>query len=420
MAFKWLALVEFHQIFVTELALIDLVVDRFARDLASIDEQSAFGSFEQNSVVATAGDDHFNSVLVLALHSVVVSGVVAIINRGVAILEFNRMLGVGSVDLDGAHSFLIGTDRPCRDIDVVSTPVGELSAGIFVPPAELIVAAFLDVVDHRRLAEPHVPIESFRRHFLLEGAAHIATVDPNGHGLDLPQQSLLDHVDCSQKPAAVAALLGPDEHHLVFVLAAGIADQLVLFESQRQRLLTENMLASLQGFDRDLHVPVIGSHNADDIDVVTFQNFSIVAIGVSHALAEFRVVLSPIGMPTVDIAHGQDVTEIGVLMCIACPHASDADTSNAWTGIGRLVGERRLAPGKEGQRTSGSSQQGRLLEKITTIRLRLLHTDDPEINRCKSKKAGASHRPRLRRWERYISRSRFATNDSPPEGIEGN
>ena len=55
--------------------------------------------------------------------------------------------------------FLIVLDGPGGDIDVVRAPVGELAARVFVPPAELVVAALLAVRNLGRLAEPEVPVE---------------------------------------------------------------------------------------------------------------------------------------------------------------------------------------------------------------------------------------------------------------------
>ena len=70
---------------------------------------------------------------------------------------------------------LIHPDGPLGDIDVVCAPIGELAAGVFIPPAEFVMraaggiprirgtSAALNVIDQWRLTLPHVPIQ-FGRH----------------------------------------------------------------------------------------------------------------------------------------------------------------------------------------------------------------------------------------------------------------
>ena len=85
-----------------------------------------------------------------------------------------------------------------------------------------------------------------------------------------------------------APLLRADDEHPVVVLLAGVADQLVLFERERQRLLAEDVLAGLQGLDGDLHVPVVGRDDAHHVDVLAIEHLAVVAVGVGLALADAR------------------------------------------------------------------------------------------------------------------------------------
>ena len=79
-----------------------------------------------------------------------------------------------------------------------------------LPPAysyhqrKLIVAALRDVIDLRRLAEPEIPIEVFRRGDLGEGAAAGATVDAHGDLADIAQQPLLHHVHGAEEQVAAS------------------------------------------------------------------------------------------------------------------------------------------------------------------------------------------------------------------------
>ena len=88
-----------------------------------------------------------------------------------------------------------------------------------------------------------------------ERATGWTAVDSASYFLDVAQQSFADHVDRSQEQIFLAALLSAHEEDFVFVVLASVANQLIFFQSQRQRLLAEHMLTGLQRFDGDLHVP---------------------------------------------------------------------------------------------------------------------------------------------------------------------
>ena len=162
-ALERLALVEPHQVVLPELVLVPILLDRLAGDLSAVDEDAALVALEEDAVVAAAGDDHLDAAGKLALHGEIVRRVVAVVHGRIAVLEGHGMLGVGAVDFDRPHACCVLPDGPGGDVDVVGAPVGELAARVFVPPAELVVAALLDVVDLRRLAEPDVPVEFLGR-----------------------------------------------------------------------------------------------------------------------------------------------------------------------------------------------------------------------------------------------------------------
>ena len=175
------------------------------------------------------------------------------------------------------------------------------------------MATGLDVVDFRCLAEPEVPIEFLRRGDLRERSADRIVVNAHRDFLDLAQQPFLHHVDGAEEQLGRAALLRADHHHLVGVLLAGVADQLVLFEGERQRLLAEDVLAGLEGLDGDFDVPVVYGVDAHQVDVVAIENLAVVAVGVGLALASFRVILGVVGTARVNVADGHDIGELGVL-----------------------------------------------------------------------------------------------------------
>ena len=144
-----------------------------------------------------------------------------------------------------------------------------------------------------------------------------------------------------RKRSAIAPLLRADEEDLVAVLLAGVADELVFFQRERQRLLAEDVLAGLQRFDGDLHVPMVGRHDADHVNVAALQHLAIVAVDVGLALADVRIVLRLLRMLRVDIAHGHDVAKPGVVPGITLPHAARADAADARPIVGRLLANAR-------------------------------------------------------------------------------
>ena len=68
------------------------------------------------------------------------------------------LLGRGrAFGLDRDRAAAVGTEAPLGDVVVMGAPVGHLAAGVFVPPAEFVMAALLDVIDLRRRAQARSP-----------------------------------------------------------------------------------------------------------------------------------------------------------------------------------------------------------------------------------------------------------------------
>ncbi len=135
--------------------------------------------------------------------------VVAVVDRRPAVLVRDGQLGLD--DLDRARARVVHAEAPLAMSTWWRTPVGELAAGVLVPPAELVVAALLDVVDLRRLAEPHVPVQVGRGLFLLERAAARAAADGGRHLPDLADPARADQRHGQEEDAVVVApLLGAD------------------------------------------------------------------------------------------------------------------------------------------------------------------------------------------------------------------
>ena len=115
------------------------IIDRLAAQPPSIHEDATFRPFNQDAIVPIVLDRQLNPIRIDGSNRELGRGVVAVILEWLAISELDRMLDEVGMDFDGAGFCLV--DRPSRDVDVVSTPVGELAAGVLVPPSKLIVTA---------------------------------------------------------------------------------------------------------------------------------------------------------------------------------------------------------------------------------------------------------------------------------------
>ena len=271
------------------------------------------------------------------------------------------MAGIHTIDLDRPLALGIFLQRPLRDVDMVRAPVGELATRIFVPPAEFIVAAAVAEGHLGRLTEPHVPIEAAGHILDRKGATDRACADAGRHFLDLAEQALVDDVHGPAELVLLSPLLRADEELELRKFFSGGPGELVLFKRERQRLLAEDVLARLQGLDRDLHVPGVGGDDADDVDVGPLEHLAIVAIGIGLALADPHVVLRPLGPILVDVTDGEDVAELSVLNRITQAHRAGSDAGDPGAVIrllvrkgGRRRGDVRHHAGRGGRRSPGS------------------------------------------------------------------
>ena len=189
-----------------------------------------------------------------------------------------------------------------------------------------------------------------------KGPAGWAAVDAGSDFGDVSEQALLHHVDRTKKTVAVAPLLRADKEHQIGMLLAGVANQLVFFQRERERLLAEHVLARQQCLDRDLHVPVVGRDDAHHVDVVAVQHSAVILVGVRVALADPVVVLCSHAVGRVDVAYGHDITKLRVLLRVTRPHAASTDATDARSVVTCLVCERGLSPGEIGNRGESASR----------------------------------------------------------------
>ena len=113
--------------------------------------------------------------------------------------------------------------------------------------------------------------------------------DPDGDFPDIADHSAAYEVDGTEKAVLIAALLCSDEEHAVAESAAGGANELVFFQCQREWLLTEDVFSGDECFDGNFDVPVVRRDDADDVDIGTFQDFSVVTIHIGLTVPDVRV-----------------------------------------------------------------------------------------------------------------------------------
>ena len=103
-------------------------VDGVAGELAAVDEDSARGPLQQNSVVAVVADFEFRAVGVFGSDQKFGGRVVVGVVGRISVLERYGVLHHHRVDRHWAGFGL--AQRPGCDIDVVRAPIGELAAGV--------------------------------------------------------------------------------------------------------------------------------------------------------------------------------------------------------------------------------------------------------------------------------------------------
>ena len=143
---------------------------------------------------------------------------------GVAVVAIRLVGGVTPLAVTRHGAGAVHAQAPLGDVVVMGAPVGHLAAGVFVPPAELVMAALLDIGNVGRRAFPEVPVEAFGNGSFGERAADRIVADPGLDGVDLADPAVADEL-AGQAVAGVGALL-----------AAGLEDAVILPRGLDHRL----------------------------------------------------------------------------------------------------------------------------------------------------------------------------------------
>src|ERR1035438_10381511 len=250
--------------------------------------------------------------------------------------------------------------RPGGDVEVVRAPVGHRAARVFVPVAEIRVAALRHVVGFWRLPQPEVPVEAGGDRGRLERALAQAGGQPNLGPPQVPDPAVADQL-ARQPEALGAALLRAGLQHDA-VPAHGIDHVPALLDRERQGLLGIDVLAGLRGGDVDKRVPVVGGRVDDGVDVRPLEHPSEIRVlrGRLAADGEFPRGLGRVAR--VDVADGDDLAVVGCIRAVALSHSTAAYEGDARAvvrrkGLRRLGGAEHLAldepGGHAGQRGDG-------------------------------------------------------------------
>ena len=257
------------------------------------------------------------------------------------VFKRNRMFRHNRLYLD--RTCILQIKRPCRDVNVMSAPVGHFAAGVLIPPTEFIMAAGVTVLAvgvsesilrHRSLAEPHVPVESLRHiDHINRLFASWCAADGDSDGAEFTDATFTNQCDSSQKiQIHFTALLRSDLENTT-CLVKHFANHLAFVDGQSEWLFAVHVLAGSHGFDRDFSVPVIRRYDRDDFDVRSIQDPAIVfvhidcAFSTGLALHLKSLCFSFLDMCFIDITHGSTISKMHRIRANGVPAISSSDTT---------------------------------------------------------------------------------------------
>ena len=191
---------------------------------------------------------------------------------------------------DGAAGVLV--ERPLDDVEVVSTEVGDVAAGVVVEPAPVRVEAGGAERSVCGGAEPEVVVQSVgdRGGLGLGGVAVVVAVITGEADADLfefAETAIADEFG-GHAEVNVTALLGaglPDD----IGLANGVAHEAAFGDGEGEGLFAVDVFAGAGGGDGVEGVPVVGSGDLDGVDVWTGEEVTEVFVGGAGATLVFGV-----------------------------------------------------------------------------------------------------------------------------------
>ena len=211
--------------------------------------------------------------------------------------------------------------------------------------------------------------------------------------------------------AVVGGGVGADLQH--FLVTADLVAQLDrLLDRVRHRLFAVDMLARFERIAGDLGVPVVGRGDQHGVDIVTLEDFAIVAVTF-----RLRDRLGPRDSPPINVADGDDLDVVGLGPLhqpgnVTGPLPADADHSHANAIIGADCRRRRQTGHRHGSgRRHGSPN------KLSTRKVGFMRHGRTSQRRCRAGSMDRQQFPAMVEPRRpgKQARHRAANFGTPPQ-----
>ena len=178
--------------------------------------------------------------------------------------------------------------------------------------------------------------------------------------MNLAETSFVHDRHCFDELVERAALLRSDLNDSPG-LFLNLANQFAFVDRQCQRLFAVDIFAGVHGFNQWFGVPVIGSRDVNDFDVVAFQHLSIIRMHGGFATTEFVVgLLSATG---IGIRNGDQIQPLFGGPEVSASHAAGTDQTDVDLVVGDFVGQRTRRPSEV--RRHGRGTRGRFQNRST-------------------------------------------------------
>ena len=161
------------------------------------------------------------------------------------------------------------------------------------------MATFLDVINHRGLSKPHIPVKMSRRGGFFKGATSRRTSNVASYFFDFSYPSFSDYGDGSEKSICTSVLRAYLKDSPGFF--RHLANLLSFFNGKSERFFTVNVLPCLHRLNGDASVPVIRCSNGNKVNVFSIDDLPIILVALCLALCKRLV--DPIDPLGIEIAN---------------------------------------------------------------------------------------------------------------------
>ncbi len=248
-------------------------------------------------------------------------------------------------------------------------PVGDGASRVVEPPAEGLMAALLEILHLRRLAEPQVPMKAVRHRLRLERAVAQAGRHEHRHLRELADPAVA-HELAREPEQPVAALLRAGLQHDT-LLAHRFDEALALVDRVGQRLLRVDVLPGAGSREVDERMPVIGRRVDDDVHVLPLEHLAEVGELRGSLVRAGELFRRGRGVVLVDVADRDEVAEAHGALRVAAAHPAAADERDPRAIVGAqrgwgLRGGRQLLFDEPTRQPRGGGDRRAMAEERST------------------------------------------------------